>query len=102
MLRLRLNHLDVGVLILKTEGEAEAVLAHENWLNDNCAGDDFFFHEVRSYQARVLRKVDNMAKSVFVLIEEGHCFVGTLFELCLAADRTYMFMDDDGENSIRL
>ena len=50
----------------------------------------------------MLRKVDNMAKSVFVLIEEGHCFVGTLFELCLAADRTYMFMDDDGENSIRL
>ncbi len=102
LLRLRLNHLDVGVLILKTEGDAEAVLAHEAWLNDNLASDDFFFHEVRAYQARVLRKVDNMAKSVFVLVEEGHCFVGTLFELALAADRTYMFMDDDGENTIRL
>ncbi len=102
LLRLRLNHLDVGVLILKTEGDAEAVLAHEAWLNENLASDDFFFHEVRGYQARVLRKVDNMAKSVFVLVEEGHCFVGTLFELALAADRTYMFMDDDGENTIRL
>ncbi len=102
LLRLRLNHLDVGVLILKTEGDAEAVLAHEAWLNENLASDDFFFHEVRAYQARVLRKVDNMAKSVFVLVEEGHCFVGTLFELALAADRTYMFMDDDGENTIRL
>jgi len=102
LLRLRLNHLEVGVVILKTAGDREAVLAHEAWLNEHLAGDDFFFHEVRSYQARVLRKVDNMAKSVFVLIEEGHCFVGTLFELALAADRTYMFLDDDGENTIRL
>ncbi len=102
LLRLRLNHLNVGVLIVKTEGDADAVLAHESWLNEHLSGDDFFFHEVRAYQARVLRKVDNMAKSVFVLVEEGHCFVGTLFELALAADRTYMFMDDDGENCIRL
>ena len=102
LLRLRLNRLHVGVLIVKTAGDQEAVLAHEAWLNDHLAGDDFFFHEVRAYQARVLRKVDNMAKSVFALIEEGHCFVGTLFELALAADRSYMFMDDDGDNSIRL
>jgi len=102
LLRLRLNHLEVGVLIVKTEGDQGAVLAHEAWLNENLQSDDFFFHEVRAYQARVLRKVDNMAKSVFVLIEEGHCFVGTLFELALAADRSYMFMDDDGENSIQL
>ena len=102
LLRLRLNHLNVGVLLLKTEGDVDAVLAHEAWLEECCSGDDFFFHEVRAYQSRVLRKVDNMAKSVFALVEEGHCFVGTLFELSLAADRTYMFMDDDGENSLRL
>ncbi|HCH65079.1 MAG: benzoyl-CoA-dihydrodiol lyase [Deltaproteobacteria bacterium] len=102
LLRLRLNHLNVGVLILKTEGDIDAVLAHESWLEENCASDDFFYQEVRSYQSRVLRKVDNMAKSVFALVEEGHCFVGTLFELSLAADRTYMFMDDDGENALRL
>ena len=102
LLRLRLNHLDVGLLIVKTEGDPDAVFAHEAWLAENLQTDDFFYKEVQLYQARVLRKVDNMAKSVFVLIEEGHCFVGTLFELALAADRTYMFMDDDGENHLRL
>jgi len=103
LLRLRLNHLDVGLIIIKTEGDASAVLAHEAWLADNVANtDDFFYAEVKRYQARVLRKVDNMAKSVFALVEEGHCFVGTLFEVVLAADRSYMFMDDDGENSVRL
>ena len=43
-----------------------------------------------------------MAKSTFALIETGHCFVGTLFELALSADRIYMFLDDDGENAIEL
>jgi benzoyl-CoA-dihydrodiol lyase len=103
LLRLRLNHLDVGLLILRTEGEASAVLAHEDWLHSNAAeNSDFFYREVAATQGRVLRKLDNMAKSVFALIEEGHCFVGTLFELTLAADRSYMFMDDDGENSVQL
>jgi len=103
LLRLRLNHLDVGLIIIKTEGDASAVLAHEGWLAENVATtDDFFYAEVKRYQARVLRKVDNMAKSVFALVEEGHCFVGTLFEIVLAADRSYMFMDDDGENCVRL
>jgi benzoyl-CoA-dihydrodiol lyase len=102
-LRLRLNHLDVGLLIVKTEGEQSAVLAHEAWLADSVTNsDDFFYAEVKRYQSRVLRKVDNMAKSVFALVEEGHCFVGTLYEIVLAADRSYMFMDDDGENSLRL
>ena len=103
LLRLRLNHLDVGLLIIKTEGEQSAVLEHEAWLADQVANSgDFFFAEVKRYQSRVLRKVDNMAKSVFALVEEGHCFVGTLYEIVLAADRSYMFMDDDGENSLRL
>ena len=44
----------------------------------------------------------NMAKSTFALIETGHCFVGTLFEMALSADRIYMFLDDDGENTIQL
>ena len=43
-----------------------------------------------------------MAKSVFALIEEEHAFVGSLFEMSLSADRSYMFLDDDGENSIQL
>ncbi len=103
LLRLRLNHLDVGLILLRTAGDAAAVLSHEDWLHSNAAeSSDFFYGEVVATQARVLRKLDNMAKSMFALIEEGHCFVGTLFELTLAADRSYMFLDDDGENTVQL
>jgi benzoyl-CoA-dihydrodiol lyase len=103
LLRLRVNHLDIGVLVVRSEGDPAAVLAHEAWLADGEArGDDFFFAEVRRTQARVLRKLDNMAKSVFALIEPGHIFVGPLFEVCLAADRSYMLQDDDGDNAVQL
>ena len=43
-----------------------------------------------------------MAKSMYALIESGSCFGGSLFELTLSADRSYMFLDDDGENTITL
>ncbi len=103
LLRLRVNNLAVGLVILRTEGDPAAVLAHDAWLQEAAAAsDDFFPKEVIATQGRVLRKLDNMAKSMFALIEEGHCFVGVLFEMVLAADRSYMFMDDDGENSVQI
>ena len=43
--------------------------------------------------ARVLRRVDLTAKSLFALIDEESCFAGSLFELALAADRIYMKND---------
>ncbi|MFT5682394.1 MAG: benzoyl-CoA-dihydrodiol lyase [Myxococcota bacterium] len=100
LLRLRVNHLEVGLLLLKTAGSSEAVLAHESWL---AAGqDDWFLREIQMFQARTLRRLDNMAKSMFAIIEPGSCFVGTLFELALSADRSYMFLDEDEENAIQL
>ncbi len=101
LLRLRVNHLDVGVLVLKTEGDGDAVLEHDAWLQAGRSAD-WFLEEVHHFQVRTLRKLDNMAKSVFALIEEGHCFVGVVFEMALSADRSYLFMDDDGEVSLRL
>jgi benzoyl-CoA-dihydrodiol lyase len=101
LLRLRVNHLDVGVLVLHTAGDASAVLAHDAHLAAHAAAD-WFFAEVLEFQARILRKVDNMAKSVFALVETGSCYAGVLFELCLAADRTYMFDDGDGANTIQV
>jgi benzoyl-CoA-dihydrodiol lyase len=99
LLRIRVNHLDIGLVLIKTAGDAGLLAAHEAYVLDGAA-DDWFLEECRHYQARTLRKVDNMAKSLFALIEEGHNFNGVLFELALAADRSYMFMDDDGENTI--
>lgn len=101
LIRLRFNHLSVGLLILKTEGSADAVKLHENWVAQN-ASNDWFIKEVELFQARTLRKLDNMSKSIFALIEEGSCFVGTLFEMALSGDRIYMFLDDDEHNTVEL
>ena len=100
LIRLRFNHLDVGLLIIKTEGNEEDVITHEDWVQDNLS--DWFIQEVQLFQSRTLRKLDNMSKSIFTLIEEGSCFVGTLFELALSGDRIYMFLDDDEQNTVHL
>ena len=56
--------------------------------------------EVRSFQARVLRRLDNMAKSTFALIEPGSAFAGSLFEIALSCDRSYMLANEDGINKL--
>ena len=96
LLRLRVNCLDVGLLIFKCEGDREAVLAHDAALD---AGG-WFEREVRSFQARVLSRLDNMAKSTFALIEPGSAFAGSLFEIALSCDRSYMLADEDGINKL--
>ena len=101
LIRLRFNHLPIGLLIIKTEGTAQDVKIHENWVEQN-ASSDWFIREVQLFQARTLRKLDNMSKSIFALIEEGSCFVGTLFEMALSGDRIYMFLDDDEQNTVEL
>jgi benzoyl-CoA-dihydrodiol lyase len=101
LLRLRFNHLSIGLLLFKSQGDQQLVLEHEDWVADN-APNDWFVNEILLFQKRTLGKVDNMSKSMFALIEENHCFVGTLFEICLACDRTYMFLDEDLENTISL
>jgi benzoyl-CoA-dihydrodiol lyase len=101
LLRLRVNHLEVGLITLRTAGDAAAVLEHEAFVLDG-SENDWFLAEIKHFQHQCLRRLDNMAKSTFALMETGHCFVGTLFEIALSADRIYMFMDDDGENTIQL
>ena len=46
--------------------------------------------EIRLYWKRTLKRLDVSSRSMFALIEPGSCFAGTLLELALAADRTYM------------
>ena len=98
LLRLRFNDLDVGLLVLRAVGDAEAVLVHDAAIAD----DSWFSREVRSFQARVFRRLDNMAKSLFAIIEPGNAFAGSLFEMVLASDRSYMLADDKGRNRVRV
>lgn len=93
LLRLRFNHSTIGLLLFHAKGDKEAILAHDKVLHD--AKGDWFADELIWYRGRVLRRIDNMAKSMFAIIGEESSFVGTLFEITLSCDRSYMMEDDD-------
>jgi benzoyl-CoA-dihydrodiol lyase len=94
ILTLRSNELDIGTWILKTEGESAAVLACDAALKAN--EDNGFVREVIGLMRRTLARLDVSSRTLYALIEPGSCFAGTLAELALAADRTYMLaLPDD-------
>ncbi|MCB9611628.1 MAG: benzoyl-CoA-dihydrodiol lyase [Sandaracinus sp.] len=100
ILQLRLNYLDVGLIVLQTRGSIDAVRAVDEALF--AARDTWLAHEILLFQARVLRRLDVTSKSFFALVDQGSCFAGSLFELVLVADRSYMLADDDGEVAVAL
>ena len=42
---------------------------------------------------RTLQRLDISSRSLFAVVDDGSCFAGCLFELALAADRSYMLAD---------
>jgi benzoyl-CoA-dihydrodiol lyase len=96
ILMLRLNELELGTLVLKTRGSAEAVLAADRALLAH--RDHWLVRETVGFVARTLARLDVTARSLFAVIDEGSCFAGTLFELALAADRSYMLDLAEGGN----
>ncbi len=94
LLELRFNHPDVGLITLATAGDGEKVRAHDEALLE-LAQSDWLAREIVLNMARVLKRVDLTARSFFAIIEPGSCFVGSLFELALAADRSYMLLSED-------
>ena len=102
LLDLRFNHYELGLLLLKTRGDQQRVLDWDAAIATLRADGSWLAREIQLYQARVLQRLDNMSRSMFAILDEGHCFAGSLFELALAADRSYMFLDEDGENALRV
>jgi len=94
LLRLRFNHASSGLVLLKTRGEAAHVLAHDAALAAHHA-DDWFVSEVLHHAKRVLKRLDLTARTFYALADEESCFAGSLLELALAADRTYMLDSPD-------
>ena len=88
ILDLRTNELEIGTWVIKTAGEAERVLAWDQLLLDQ--GGDWLANEIVHYLKRTLKRLDVTSRSLIALIEPGSCFAGSLFELALAADRSYM------------
>jgi benzoyl-CoA-dihydrodiol lyase len=91
LLRLRFLEPTVGLVLLRTRGEPEAVLRSDALLLEHRT--DWLVNEIVLHMARVLRRLDLSAKSFFAIGEPGSCFAGSLLELLLAADRGY-FLDD--------
>jgi benzoyl-CoA-dihydrodiol lyase len=89
ILDLRTNETEIGTWVLKTAGDAARVLAHDELLLANYDGD-WLAREVVLYLKRTLKRLDVTSRSLIALIEPGSCFAGSLLELALAADRSYM------------
>jgi benzoyl-CoA-dihydrodiol lyase len=88
ILNLRSNEPDLGLWILKTTGNREAVFAIDEFIFGH--QDNWFVREVLGMMRRTFARLDVSSRSMFALVEPGSCFAGTLFELALAADRVYM------------
>src|SRR5437764_2100066 len=88
LLHLRFDELEAGVVLLRTEGDPEAVLAVDRALDRHRR--HWLVREILLLQKRVLKRLDLTARTFFALIEPGSAFAGSLFELALAADRSYM------------
>jgi benzoyl-CoA-dihydrodiol lyase len=94
LLRLRFEHENVGVVLVRTEGDrARAHAAGE--LLAGPEKDSWILRETRLLLARALRRMDVTARSFFAVVDQKSCFAGPLFEVLLACDRSYV-LDADG------
>jgi benzoyl-CoA-dihydrodiol lyase len=90
ILSLRTNELDIGIWLLKTQGDQATVRSMDAALLAN--EDHWFVRETIGLLRRTLGRLDVSSRSLFALIDEGSCFVGTFLELALACDRSYHLM----------
>jgi benzoyl-CoA-dihydrodiol lyase len=90
ILHLRLNEGEIGVLIFKSQGEPAQVLAYDAFLDANKS--HWLAREILAYWKRTLKRVDVTSRSLVALVEPGSCFAGTLAEVVLACDRSFMLV----------
>jgi benzoyl-CoA-dihydrodiol lyase len=97
ILHLRINEREEGLLVFRSQGDAELVKAHEDLLLANA--DHWLANEILKYWKRVLKRIDMTSRSLVALVEHGSCFTGVLAEILFAVDRSYMMEDEfDGDN----
>ncbi|MCX8005633.1 MAG: 2,3-epoxybenzoyl-CoA dihydrolase, partial [Burkholderiaceae bacterium] len=99
ILWMRTNETEIGTWLLKTEGDPQAVLAADRQLLAHAG--HWFVRETIGLLRRTFARLDVSSRTLFALVEPGSCFAGTLLELLLAADRSYM-RDADSADAPRL
>jgi benzoyl-CoA-dihydrodiol lyase len=88
MMHLRLNETEIGTWVLTSQGDADLVEAYDALLAKEAS--NWLVREIVLYWKRTLKRLDVSSRSLIALVEPGSCFAGTLLELVLAADRSYM------------
>ncbi|MGH8517433.1 MAG: 2,3-epoxybenzoyl-CoA dihydrolase, partial [Panacagrimonas sp.] len=88
ILHLRTNELEIGTWLLRTEGDTPTVLDCDATLEKH--QNHWLVRETLGFLRRTLARFDVCSRTLFALIEPGSCFAGTLLEIALAADRSYM------------
>jgi benzoyl-CoA-dihydrodiol lyase len=88
ILDIRSNELELAVIVFKSSGDIEQVLAYDAFLDANKS--HWLAREIRLFWKRVLKRIDVTSRSLAAVIEPGSCFAGTLAEIALACDRSYM------------
>jgi benzoyl-CoA-dihydrodiol lyase len=97
ILSMRTNELDIGVWLMRSEGELEAVLAMDATLRG--LKKHWLVRQTIGYLRRTLSRLDVTSRSLFALVNEGSCFAGTLLEIALACDRIYHLASPSKETS---
>ena len=97
LLLLRTNELDLGLIILKTHGEAAAVLAADKVMLGH--QDHWLVRETIGYLRRTFARLDVTSRSLYAIVDQGSCFAGLLYELALASDRIYMLALPEGDEN---
>ena len=95
ILSMRTNELDTGLWLIKTQGDAAAVLAMDTTLLAN--QNHWLVRETIGLLRRTFSRLDVSSRSLFALIEPGSCFAGSFLELALACDRSYHLALPDDE-----
>jgi benzoyl-CoA-dihydrodiol lyase len=95
ILHLRVSEPDLGLLLIKTIGNQDAVLAVDEFILNHQS--NWFVREVLGMLRRTFARIDVTSRSMYAIVEPGSCFAGTLLELALAADRVYMLETQEGE-----
>jgi len=100
LLLLRTNEPDIGLWLLKTEGDPEQMLEMDNLMRRYST--DWLVRETAGLLRRTFARLDVSSRTLFAIIDQGSCFTGTLFELALAADRSYMLLSEEQHNAPRI
>jgi benzoyl-CoA-dihydrodiol lyase len=100
LLRLRINHLDIGTVLLKTAGDAKKVMQWDAFLDRHRT--HWLVRETLHLVKRTLKRLDVTAKTLYAIVEPGSCFAGSLLEVALAADRSYMLDDQSRPTFLEL